>query len=88
MVVFEDVEDVIEWLESLGYVDFWEAVEPYQLTLQDRDFCDGQIASGSVPQNLVLSGLKTLARIELTQRLKLKRRCPEPTVAQYLRLHH
>lgn len=88
MVVFEDVQDVVAWLAPLDYPSFWEAVEPYRLTLQDRAHCDDQIASGAVSQDLVLKGLKTLARIELTEMFGLKRTSPDPWEAQYLRSVH
>lgn len=48
MVVFEDIQDVRDWLDPLDYIAFWEAVEPYRLVLQDRDHCDDLIASGAV----------------------------------------
>ena len=88
MVVFQDIEDVSEWLDPLGYIDFWNAVAPYRLTLQDRDFCDAQIASGEVAQPLVLSVLKSLARIELTGMFALKRREILPPSAYYLGSYH
>ncbi len=78
MVVFEDLQDVEEWLAPLDYIGFWEAVEPYRLALQDRDHCDGLIASGKVPQDLVLCGLKALARMELRQAFDLKHRIYAP----------
>ena len=78
MVVFQDIEDVIEWLEPLSYVDFWEAVSPYHLTLQSRDHCDGLIAGGKVEADLILDGLKVMARVELAEKLSLKDRVYHP----------
>ncbi|MEL6919839.1 MAG: hypothetical protein AAFO77_02285 [Pseudomonadota bacterium] len=76
MVIFEDREDVRDWLKPMDYIAFWKAVAPYDLTLQDRDHCDGLIASGTVEQDLVLSGLKSMAVQELSRKLGLKSRMP------------
>lgn len=88
MVIFEDIDDVVEWLVDLGYVAFWEAVAPYNLALQDRDHCDGLISSGEVPQALILKGLKMMARIELTEMFGLEWRIYEPPMAQYVTTTH
>ncbi|MEL6502833.1 MAG: hypothetical protein AAFQ10_00125 [Pseudomonadota bacterium] len=76
MVIFEDREDVRDWLKPKNYIEFWEAVAPYNLTLQDRDHCDALIANGTVEQDLVLSGLKGMAVQELSRMLGLKSRIP------------
>lgn len=78
MVVFEDIEDVIEWLEPLDYLSFWAAVAPYNLTLQDRDHCDGLIARGEVEPGLILEGLKYMAQVELAQAFDLNYRVYHP----------
>lgn len=88
MVIFEDIQDVEVWLEPLDYISFWDAVAPYHLTLQDRDHCDGLIASGKVPADLILSGLKYMAVMELRTAFSLKDRIYEPTVAKYLTTTH
>ncbi|PHR55172.1 MAG: hypothetical protein COA47_14340 [Robiginitomaculum sp.] len=80
MSIFNDIEDVQDWLEPMDYLGFWHAVAPYDLILQDRDHCDTQIATGEVTQETVLCVLKGFARIELTQRLGLKRRPVTPWV--------
>lgn len=85
MVVFEDVNDVIEWLEPMDYCAFWEAVAPYHLRLQPRDHCDAQIAAGVVDQALVLEVLKSDARIALSAKFGLKRRRYEKPI--YLTTH-
>ena len=36
MVIFEDIQDVEEWLEPLDYVAFWDAVEPYFMRSEER----------------------------------------------------
>ncbi len=78
MVVFQDIEDVSEWLEPMEYVGFWEAVAPYNLTLQDRDHCDGLISRGEVEASLILEGLKSMAEMELAQAFNLNYRIYHP----------
>lgn len=80
MKTFDDIEAVESWLEPMDYPGFWFAVEPLELTLQDRTHCDHQIAQGRVPAETILFGLKALARKELIQRLKLKHRKLTPWV--------
>ena len=74
MALFDDIQDVRDWLEPLDYIAFWKAVEPYRLTLQDRDHCDALIASGAVDARLILDVLKGLARMELARSFNLKDR--------------
>lgn len=88
MVVFEDIQNVEEWLEPLDYIEFWDAVSPYYLRLQDRDHCDGLIANGKVSASLILSGLKGLAVMELRVAFGLKDRIYTPTSAKYLTSIH
>ncbi|MCQ0989590.1 hypothetical protein [Jiella marina] len=83
MPAFEHIEDVTEWLEPLDYAAFWKAVGPYQLVLQDRAFCDAQIARREVEQDLVLDVLKGMARTELTQIFRLKHRIWHPPGAPH-----
>ncbi len=88
MVIFQDIQDVEEWLEPLDYIAFWEAVGPYGLTLQDREMCDGLIASGKAEPGLILQGLKFLAQRELARKFGLKRRSYEPPSEKYLTSVH
>ena len=88
MVIFQDIQDVEEWLEPLDYIAFWDAVSPYYLTLQDRDHCDGLIVGGDVSAETILKVLKGLAVMELRVAFDLKDRIPEPIVAQYLTSIH
>ena len=73
-MIFEDIDDVEEWLEPLSYIEFWEAVAPYNLTLQDRDHCDGLITKGEITTDLALDVLKGLAVQELRRAFGLKDR--------------
>lgn len=88
MVIFEDIQDVEEWLAPFDYVAFWDAVEPYFLTLQDRTHCDGLIAGGEVGTDLILDVLKGLAMMELRTAFNLADRIYEPPVAKYLASIH
>lgn len=82
MVVFEDIQDVEEWLAPLDYIAFWEAVAPYDLGLQDRGLCDGLIASGKVKPALMLANLKFMAMLELRIAFGLKARVHQPLSAR------
>ena len=62
---FKFTEDIEAFLEPLTYDEFWYAVRPYQLTLQDYDHCERQIALGLVKRDTVLSVLKFMALDEL-----------------------
>jgi hypothetical protein len=88
MVVFQDIQDVEEWLAPLDYIAFWEAVAPYDLGLQDRDHCDGLIAGGKMNADRLLSVLKTMAMMELRIAFGLKDRIPEPPEARWLASIH
>lgn len=89
MIVFQDIQDVSDWLEPLNYVSFWEAVAPYDLfPAGDRGHCDQTVSTGIAPQETVLFCLKVMARIALTERFGLRHRMYEPVDAQYLRTTH
>ena len=77
-MIFEDIDDVEEWLEPLSYIEFWEAVAPYNLTLQDRDHCDDLITKGEITTDLALDVLKGLAAQELRREFGLKDRVFHP----------
>ncbi|MEM7746414.1 MAG: hypothetical protein AAF409_22195 [Pseudomonadota bacterium] len=89
MVVFEDIQDIEEWLAPLGYVALWEATAPWEVFSEDdRDHCDGLIAAGKVAQDAILFGLKAMVRLELTARFGLKDRIYDPVDRQYLLTTH
>ncbi|MEM1410209.1 MAG: hypothetical protein AAGG79_05625 [Pseudomonadota bacterium] len=88
MVAFEDIDDVVAWLEPLDYVAFWDAVAPWTIFPDgDREHCDQVIANG-VSQEIVLYSLKAMARLALTERFDLKHRVYEPVDRQYLMTTH
>jgi len=89
MVIFQDIQDVEEWLEPLDYIAFWEAVAPYGLfSVADREHCDGLIAGGKVKQELILEGIKGMARNSLRDGFGLKHRRHVTHVDQGLRSLH
>jgi hypothetical protein len=71
MIGFADRDDVEEWLEPMGYEEFWNEVEHFQLYLQSKESCDAQIARGLVEESVVLQALKAMARLELIERFQL-----------------
>lgn len=89
MVVFQDIEDVREWLDPLKYVAFWEVVAPYNLfSMEERDHCDGLIMSATVCQETILYCLKSMARNHLTAMFALKHRTHETWSSQSLKSLH
>lgn len=78
MKKFKYIQDIDDWLDPMNFEEFWYAVEPFDLVLQDRDHCAEQIASGDVDEDTVLSVLKYMARRELTEKQGLKRRPVTP----------
>lgn len=89
MVVFEDLTDVDEWLEPMGYVELWDAVAPYRIfSIADRDHCDGLITSGAVDQSTILKGLKHMAYDGLRSRFGLTHRYHETVADQGLKSLH
>ena len=73
MKKFRYREDVEKWLEPMDYQGFWFAVAPYDLVLQRKEHCDGQIANGEIDLETVLDVLKRMALIELVEKLDLVR---------------
>ena len=72
MVVFQDVEEVEEWLEPLGYEAFWAAKDNWPVfTIAEREHCDGLIERGEVSEETILRGLKSMAISKLSEGLAL-----------------
>lgn len=89
MVVFEDIQDIRDWLEPLNYGAFWDAVAFWNIyTGADRAHFDGLLASGVTDTDTVLNCLKAEVRLTLTERFGLEERCFEPPDAQYLHRVH
>jgi len=89
MVIFEDIQDVEDWLAPVDYLAFWEAVTPYSLFEEgERAHYDSVIAGNVSPQETVLYCLKAAARVALTERFDLNHRIFEPVDAQYLTSTH
>lgn len=75
MVVFRDIQDVIEWLAPMSYVELWEAVEPYLVfSDEERDHCDTLISTGKVTAESILEGLKSMATVAIRGKLGLDER--------------
>jgi hypothetical protein len=73
MIGFDCIEDVTAWLEPLGYDAFWDAVTPFYLfDVPERAHCDRTITEGIAPFETVLTVLKSMVRMELTERFGLK----------------
>ncbi|MGJ8572281.1 MAG: hypothetical protein ACSHXI_16445 [Hoeflea sp.] len=64
---FKYIDEVEAWLAPMNYLEFWTAIAPYDLVLQDRSHCDAQIGSGEVDESTVLVVLKHMARVELAK---------------------
>lgn len=88
MVVFQDIQDVEEWLAPLDYITFWEAIAPYKLGVDDREHCDGLIASGKIESEPLLRTLKAMAMMELRIAFSLKDRIYEPLTTRSLTSIH
>ncbi len=85
MVVFEDIQDVEEWLAPLGYEAFWKAIEPWGIyAWADRAHFDRVLAEGVTDAEAMMVCLKAEVRMEMTERFDLKDRDFEPTDSQYL----
>ena len=80
MQMFDDMEDLEDWLAPLDYQRFWEETAVFTLELEPKESCDEQIAAGSIDEATVLFVLKGIARLELVQRFGLK---PRDTVPWY-----
>ena len=72
MEVFEDIDDIVEWLEPMSYDAFWKAVAPYHLDLDPKWHLDRMIARGEVQEDLILKVLKCMARLQMAEMLGLK----------------
>ena len=89
MIVFEDIQDIRDWLQPMDYTALWQAAAPYQVFAEDdREHFDGLIIQGEVPQDTILECLKTSVRLALTEQFGLQERMYEPVTAQYLRTTH
>ena len=83
MVIFEDIQDVEEWLAPYGYKAFWDVVAPYGVFDEDdREHSDHTIANGIATQDLVPACSKVTVRLVLTERFGLKDRSYEPEDAR------
>lgn len=79
MLMFEDEEELEEWLEGLDYEAFWKAIVamPY-VSIEERYAFDAQIARGVATEDEVLDGLKAFAQIVIAQAQDLLPRFIDP----------
>jgi len=80
MKTFKYKDDIRAWLEPMSYLEFWTAVDPMGLALQDRVHCDDQIARKLADEATVLKALKYMAADELSERLEISWRPATPWV--------
>ena len=81
MEMFNDTDDVEEWLEPLDREGFWAEIAVFKLEIQSRESCDEQIAAGIVGRATVLFVLKGMARLELIERFRLRPRDRMPALS-------
>ena len=81
---FETIEDVMKWLEPMGYEAFWRAAFAQGLlALEDRRHCDETLAKGIADFDTVLTVMKSVARDALVERHGLRYSttlAPKPTL--------
>ena len=76
---FSDVQDLREWLEPMGYEEFWNAIAPFKITnIIPREISDHDLRNGNSDLETILYGLKGMAENELTIRLNLDHRIEAP----------
>ncbi|MEO0486237.1 MAG: hypothetical protein AAF092_10030 [Pseudomonadota bacterium] len=89
MVIFQDIQEVEEWLKPISYAQLWDALEPYAVfTLADRDHCDGLIERGEVRQDTILEVLKGMARNAIRSNFNLDFRRYETLARQSTKSLH
>ena len=89
MMIFQDIQDVEEWMAAQSYASIWQAAKPWSLFDEEhRQHCDELIASGNVQADTILEGLRIMVRLAMTERFGLKDRVYEPSDAQYLHSVH
>ncbi len=71
---FKYREDLEDWLEPMGYEEFWCVIQPYKIKLPDKLRCDGKVIGGKVTEERMLAGLKYITLTQMVAQLKLKRR--------------
>ena len=71
---FKHTEDLEEWLNPIGYKEFWAIMRVYKVRLPNKDHCDKKIQNGIVEEDFVLQGLKYIAALQLGKEWGLSRR--------------
>lgn len=73
MHIFEDQQELKEWLDTLDYDGFWKAVDPNGLEVDQKANCDASIANG-VDRDVILTCIKARKRLEIVKAQNLKPR--------------
>lgn len=71
---FQHTSDIAAWLKPMGYLEFWYAVEPYNLDLQSRTDCDQKIYGREITADDMLDNLKNVAQLELAKHYQLNQK--------------
>jgi len=77
--MFEDEDELEEWLEGLDWDAFWKAVVSFpELDLDGRRNFEALIEQGHGTQNEILESLKIIAQITIAQAQDLLPRFIDP----------
>ena len=73
MEKFEDQQELEDWLDTLDYEAFWQAIDPNNLNPGFKNDCDISVARG-VDKTVILKCIKAKKRIEIVKEQNLKPR--------------
>jgi hypothetical protein len=86
-MVFEDEDELEEWLTGLDYDAFWKAIVCFpELDLEERAAFDALIIDGYGTEAEILESLKIIAQVTIAQAQDLLPRMAEPT-GPSMRIH-
>jgi uncharacterized protein (DUF608 family) len=78
-MVFDDEDELEDWLAELDYEAFWKAIVCLpELELEDRAAFDALIADGHGTEAEILQSLKIIAQITIAEARDLLPRIIEP----------
>lgn len=78
-MVFDDEDELEEWLAALDYEGFWKAIVCFpELQLEERAAFDALIAEGHGTEAEILDSLKIIAQITIAEARDLLPRIIEP----------
>lgn len=86
-MVFQDEDELEEWLGELDYEAFWKVIVLFpELDLEERRAFDALIEQGNGTQEEILESLKIIAQIMIAEAQDLLPRFTEPT-GPSMRIH-